>query len=144
MTMSLISWKNGIFQVKYLFFMLTDAYAQSNEWANWNISIALLSTNFQVFYVGRFRDKSWVFKSRFFFKVRQYGQQQLYLQYKMCWILYKMVCALSFPQPYLCIQPPLQSPPKIRYPTSVNFNFLILPLLVHKIILIIPTNTHFC
>ena len=31
------------------------------------------------------------------------GQQQLYLQYKVCWILYKMVGAPSFSQPYLCM-----------------------------------------
>ena len=47
----------------------------------------------------------WVFKSRFSFKVRQHCQKQLYLQYKVCWILYKMVGATSFPQPYLWIQP---------------------------------------
>ena len=31
------------------------------------------------------------------FKVRQHGQQQLYPQYKVCWILCKMVDAHSFP-----------------------------------------------
>ena len=43
--------------------------------------------------------KSCVFKSRFSFKVRQYGQQQLYLQYKVFWIPYKIVGASSFSQP---------------------------------------------
>ena len=47
-----------------------------------------------------------VFKSRFSFKVRQHNQQNLYLQYKVCWIIYKMVGAPSFSQPYLCMQPP--------------------------------------
>ena len=85
--------------------------------------------------------KSWVFKSRFSFKVRQYGQQQLSIRYKVCWIITKMVGALSFPQPYLWLQTPLQSPPKIR--SSVSFHILILPLLVYKIILSNPTNTLF-
>ena len=36
--------------------------------------------------------KSWFFKGNFSFKVRKHGQQQqLYLQYKVCWILYKKV-----------------------------------------------------
>ena len=51
--------------------------------------------------------KSWVFKSHFPFKVRQHCQRQLYLQYKVCWILYRMVSAPSFSQPSnnsLCIQ----------------------------------------
>ena len=43
----------------------------------------------------------------FYFKVRQHGQQRLYLQYKICWILYKMVGASLSSQHYLCIQPPL-------------------------------------
>ena len=87
--------------------------------------------------------KGWVFKDCFFFKVIQHGQQQLYLQYKICWILSKMVSASSFSQPYFSIHPPLQFPPKIRFSTSVNFYFPIPPLLVHKIILTIPTNTPF-
>ena len=33
----------------------------------------------------------WVFKSLFSFKVRQHVQRQLYLQYKVFWILYKIV-----------------------------------------------------
>ena len=73
----------------------------------------------------RYQSKSWVFKDRFFFKVRQHGQQQLYLQCKVCWILYIMVGAPSFSQSYLCIQPyitPLQSGTKIHSSTSVNFH----------------------
>ena len=77
------------------------------------------------------------------FKVRQHGQQQVYLQYKVCWIFCKMIGAYSFSQPHLCIQPPLKSLPKIRFSTSVNFSLPIPPLLVHKIILTIPTNTPF-
>ena len=50
-----------------------------------------------------------------------------------------MVSAPSFSQPYMCIQPPLQSPPNICSSTSVNFYLAIPPLLVHKIILTIPT-----
>ena len=42
---------------------------------------------------------------------------------------------------YLCIQPPLQSPPKIYSSTSANFHLSITPLLVHKTIHTIPTNT---
>ena len=91
----------------------------------------------------RYPSKSWVFKSRFFFKVKQQDQQQLYLLYKVCWILYKMVDAPSFSQSCLCIQPPLQSQTKIGSFISVNFNLLIPPLLDHKTILTIPTNTPF-
>ena len=54
-----------------------------------------------------------------------------------------MVSASSFSEPYFSIQPPLQSPLKIRFSTSVNFYFPIPPLLVHKIILTSPTNTPF-
>ena len=50
------------------------------------------------------------------------------------WIIYKMVGARSFPQPYLCLQPLLQSPAKIRSPILVNFHLHIPPLLVNKII----------
>ena len=59
------------------------------------------------------------------------------------WIIYKMVGALSFPQPYLCLQPLLQSPAKIRSPILVNFHLHIPTLLVNKIIFTIPTNTPF-
>ena len=61
----------------------------------------------------------------------------------MSWILYKMVCAISFWKSYLCIQPSLQSPPKICYPTSASFHIPIQTLLAHKIIFTIPTNTPF-
>ena len=92
---------------------------------------------------ARYPLKSWVFKDCFSFKVRQHSQQQLYLKYKACWVLCKMVSASSFSEPYFSIQPPLQSPLKIRFSTSVNFYFPIPPLLVHKIILTSPTNTPF-
>ena len=81
------------------------------------------------------------FKRGFSFKVRQHGQQQLYLQYKVCWVLYKMVGTLSFSQHYLCMQPPMQSRPEIRSTTPNNFYLPILSILVHKNILTIPTNT---
>ena len=54
-----------------------------------------------------------------------------------------MVVAPSFSQPYFCIQPPLQSPPKIISSTSVNFYLTFPPLLFNKIILKIHTNTSF-
>ena len=95
----------------------TKAYArssQSNLSSSYIQIIILYGSN-------TLPSKSWVFKSRFSFKVKQQGQQQLYLQYKVCWILYKMVGASSFSQPCLCIRPPLQSPPKIRF--SISFNF---------------------
>ena len=44
----------------------------------------------------RYPSKSWVFKSRFSFKVRQHCQQQICLQYKVCWILYKLVASTIF------------------------------------------------
>ena len=86
--------------------------------------------------------KSWVFKSRFSFNVRQHGQQQLYFQYKVCWTLYEIIRAPSFSKPYLRIQLPLQSPSKIISSTSVNFH-LIFPLLFNKIIFTICFNTPF-
>ena len=54
-----------------------------------------------------------------------------------------MVGAPSFWQPYLCIQPPLQSPPKICSSTSVNFHLTFPPLRFNKIILKIYINTTF-
>ena len=54
-----------------------------------------------------------------------------------------MVDVPSFSQPYLCIQPLLQSPPKILFSPSVNFYLLVPPYLVHKIILTILTNIRF-
>ena len=85
----------------------------------------------------------WIFKSRFSFKVRQHGQQQLYLQYKACWIIYKMIRAPHSPtcaynhlynlhqnsvslleaiftflfHPYLFAKSSLQSP--LRLPSSI-------------------------
>ena len=91
----------------------------------------------------RYPSKSWVFKGRFYFKGRQHGQQQLYLQYKVCWILYKMVGASSFLQPILWIQLTLQSLPRNSFSSSVNFYLPISPLLFRKIILTIHTNTSF-
>ena len=82
-------------------------------------------------------------KSRIYFKVRQHGQQQLYLQYKVFSILSKMVGTLSFSQPYLCIQPTLQSSPNTLSFTSVNFQLPIPALFVRKIIVKISTNTPF-
>ena len=35
----------------------------------------------------RYSSKSWAFNSRFSFKVRQHGQQKVYLQHKVCWVL---------------------------------------------------------
>ena len=52
----------------------------------------------------------------------------------------QMVGNPSFSQPYLCIEPTIQSLPKIYFSTSVNFYLTILPWLV---ILTIPTNTPF-
>ena len=78
----------------------------------------------------------------FSFKVRQHGQQQLHLQYKVCWFFCKVVGTPSFSEPYLFKQPPLQSPPKIRS-SSVNFHLPTLPLLIHKFILAILTNASF-
>ena len=64
--------------------------------------------------------KTRVFKDHFSFKIRQYGQQKLSLQYKVYWILYEMVDTPLLSQTYLCMQPPLWSPPKIRFSTLVN------------------------
>ena len=91
----------------------------------------------------RYLSKNGVFKSRFFVKVRQHGQQLLYLHHKVPWILCKMVGDLSFSEPYLCIESALQSPPKICPPTLSSFQLPIPPLLVHKITLTIGINTAF-
>ena len=85
----------------------------------------------------RYLSKSWVFKGRFSFKLRQHGQQLLYLQYKAWWILYKTVGPLSF----LYIQSTLQYPPKNSSSTSVSFCIPIPLLLFHKIILTTPLLT---
>ena len=92
---------------------------------------------------AHYPSKSWVFNSRFSFKVRKHGQQQFYFQYKVCWILYEMVGAPSFSQPYFCIQPPLQSLTKILSSTSVNFHLPFSPSFFNKIIVTIQTNTPF-
>ena len=68
----------------------------------------------------------------------QRGQQQLYLPYKLCWILSKMVGFSAFSQSYLCIQQPLQSLPETLSSTWGNFHLSIIPLLFSKIILTIP------
>ena len=69
--------------------------------------IIKLYTDHDIWWVERYyASKSLVFnESCFPFKVKQHGQQQLYAQYKISWIPYKMVGASLFPQPYLCIQP---------------------------------------
>ena len=54
-----------------------------------------------------------------------------------------MVGVTSFSLPYMCILPPLQSPPKILSSTSFNFHLPIPPLLLNKIIPTIPTNIPF-
>ena len=54
-----------------------------------------------------------------------------------------MVSAPSFSQPFLYIQPMLPSPAKSNSSNSVSFNVPITPLVVHKIILAIATNTPF-
>ena len=54
-----------------------------------------------------------------------------------------MIGTPSFSQPYLCIQLTLQSPLKICFSTSINFHFPIPHLILPKIILTVPSNTHF-
>ena len=54
----------------------------------------------------RYLLKSLVFKSRFFFKDRKQGQQQLYLQHKVCSILNNLVGAASFSQAYCAYNHP--------------------------------------
>ena len=54
-----------------------------------------------------------------------------------------MVGACSLLQPYLCMQPMLQSPAKTSSFTSVNFHPSFPPLLVHQIIFTIPANILF-
>ena len=68
---------------------------------------------------------------------------KVYVQYKLCWILYKMVSAPSFSQPYFCIQPFLQSPLKICSSTSDKFHLPIQPLRFCKFNFTIPTKTLF-
>ena len=59
-----------------------------------------------------------------------------YLQNGRCYFIFTTLLGL-------CIQPPLQYPPKISSSTSVNFHIPIPPFLVHKIIITIPTITPF-
>ena len=66
------------------------------------------------------------------------NKQHLYIQFKVCGILCNRVGALSISQPYLFIQPSLQSPQKF---SSANFHCII-PLLL-KTILTIPDDTLF-
>ena len=54
-----------------------------------------------------------------------------------------MVDAPLFSEPYLYKEPPLPSPPKINSSTSVTFHLPIPPLLIHKFIHALPTNTSF-
>ena len=120
----------------------TKSYAKPRQ-SNFFIK---LYTNHKYFFVKHTRHttKSPDFKSRFSFKVRKYGQQQLYFQYEVCWIFYKMKGAHSFPLPYICIQPLLQTPPQIRSPTSATFHLPIFALLLHNISAKIKiTNTPF-
>ena len=88
----------------------------------------------------RYPSKGWVFKSRSSSKVTQYGKQQLQ---GMLNSLQNGRWCPSFSQPYLRIQSLRQSPPKICSSTLVSFDFPVPPLLVHKIIRTIPTNTPF-
>ena len=46
--------------------------------------------------MGQTRYPLKIFKSSFSVKVRQHGQEQLYLQYKVCEVLYKIVGAHHF------------------------------------------------
>ena len=103
----------------------------------------LLSCLRSLYYQAHYPSKIYVFESRFSFKVRQLGQQQLYFQYQVCLILYEMIVVPSFSQPYLWIKSPLQSPPKILSSTSVNFHLTFQSLLFNKTILKILTNTPF-
>ena len=49
----------------------------------------------------RYPPKSRLFRGNFPFKVRKHGQQQqLHLQCKVCWILYKMVVTYAYNHPY--------------------------------------------
>ena len=49
--------------------------------------------------MGQTRYPLKIFKSSFSVKVRQHGQEQLYLQYKVCEVLYKIVGAHHFHNP---------------------------------------------
>ena len=110
----------------------------------------------------QYPSKSWVLKCLFPFKVRQHSQQQLNLQYKVGWILYKMASAPSFyttlpvhtntiskksffvyfsqfSLPYMITKPPLQSPPALLFPipqpffTSLFLHIVISTILTKKV-----------
>ena len=83
-----------------------------------------------------------VFKSRFSFKIRQHGQQQLYFQYKVCWILCKMVGTPSFSQPCLFIQPTISTKNPFFYQSI--FTSLFHPFLLTKSFLQSPITIPFC
>ena len=88
----------------------------------------------------RYPSKSLVFKSHFSSKVRQHGKQQLYL---MLDSLQNSRCSFIFTTLLVLHTTTLKSPLKICSSTSVNFYLHIPPLIVHKIILTISTNTPF-
>ena len=63
--------------------------------------------------------------------------------FNVSWILYKMISAVSFSQPYLCKQPPHNLHQNSVPPIPAIFYLPILPFIFRKIILTIPTNTLF-
>ena len=71
-------------------------------------------------YSSNYPLKSWIFNSHFSYKVKQLNPQLSFkLQYKACWVLYKMKS--SFSPPFLFLQAPLHSPPTIPSSTSAIF-----------------------
>lgn len=71
-------------------------------------------------YSSNYPLKSWIFNSHFSYKVKQLNPQlSVKLQYKACWVLYKMTS--SFSPPFLFLQAPLHSPPTIPSSTSAIF-----------------------
>ena len=75
----------------------------------------------QIYYQVIF--KSWYLIGILSFKVRQFGQQQLYFQYKVSKILYKMVGTLSFSQPSCAYNPPPPTIISIKNPFPHFSNF---------------------
>ena len=107
---------------------------------SWSIEFAIIFyTDISIPYMGQtqYPSKSWVLKCLFPFKVRQHSQQQLNLQYKVGWILYKMVSAPSF---YITL-------PVHTNPISKKSLCLLQPIFTslydHKVTPTIPTNTPF-
>ena len=91
---------------QFSYFVLTHSTScYHKHWIYQTSQSNLLSSYIHIMGQICYPTKSWVSKSRFSFKVRIHGQQQLYIQYKICWISYKMVGSPSYSQPYLCIQP---------------------------------------